>query len=95
MAGGDNARAHLRIYGQVQGVFFRASTESEARRLGLTGWVRNRPDGSVEVVAEGPKATLEELAAWCRHGPPRAQVDRLDVEWSEASGEFSGFRTSR
>jgi acylphosphatase len=95
MAGGDNARVHLRIYGQVQGVFFRASTEAEARRLGLTGWVRNRPDGSVEVVAEGPKAKLEELLAWCRHGPPRAQVDRVEVEWGEAGGEFSGFRTSR
>lgn len=95
MTGSENARVHLRIYGQVQGVFFRASTEAEARRLGLTGWVRNRPDGSVEALAEGPKAKLEELAAWCRHGPPRAQVDRVEVEWSAASGEFSGFRTSR
>ncbi|HEY1267823.1 MAG TPA: acylphosphatase [Candidatus Binatia bacterium] len=95
MAGGDNARVHLRIHGQVQGVFFRASTEAEARRLGLTGWVRNRPDGSVEVIAEGPKAKLEDLVAWCRRGPPRAQVDRVEVEWGEAAGEFSGFRTSR
>jgi acylphosphatase len=86
---------HLRIHGQVQGVFFRASTEAEARRLGLTGWVRNRPDGSVEVIAEGPKAKLEDLVAWCRRGPPRAQVDRVEVEWGEAAGEFSGFRTSR
>lgn len=95
MAGGENARVHLRIYGQVQGVFFRASTEAQARRLGLTGWVRNRPDGSVEVVAEGPSAKLEDMVAWSRHGPPRAQVERVEVEWSEATGEFSGFRTAR
>ncbi|HEY1372697.1 MAG TPA: acylphosphatase [Candidatus Binatia bacterium] len=95
MAGGDDARVHLRIYGQVQGVFFRASTDSEARRLGLTGWVRNCPDGSVEVIAEGPKGKLEDLAAWCRRGPARAKVDRVEAEWSAASGEFSGFRTSR
>lgn len=95
MAGGENARVHLRIYGQVQGVFFRASTEAEARRLGLTGWVRNCPDGSVEVVAEGPRAKLENLVAWCRHGPPHAQVDHLEIEWSVASGEFSRFRTAR
>jgi len=95
MAGGDDARVHLRIYGQVQGVFFRASTEAEARRLGFTGWVRNCPDGSVEVVAEGPRARLENLVAWCRHGPPRAQVDRVEIEWSEATGEFSRFRTAR
>jgi acylphosphatase len=95
MAGGENARVHLRIYGQVQGVFFRASTEAEARRLGLTGWVRNCPDGSVEVVAEGRRDKLETLVAWCRHGPRHAQVDRVEIEWSEASGEFSGFRTAR
>jgi acylphosphatase len=95
MAGGENARVHLRIYGQVQGVFFRASTEAEARRLGLTGWVRNCPDGSVEVVAEGPRVKLEALVAWCRHGPARAQVDHVEIEWSEATGEFSGFRTTR
>jgi acylphosphatase len=95
MTMGNHARVHLRIYGQVQGVFFRASTESEARRLGVTGWVRNRPDGSVEAVAEGPKADLENLLAWCRHGPPRAQVDRVEVEWGEATGEFSGFRMAR
>ena len=50
--------------------------------------MRNRPDGSVEVVAEGPKAELENLVAWCRRGPPRAQVDRVEVEWGEATGEF-------
>jgi acylphosphatase len=95
MAGGENTRVHLRIYGQVQGVFFRASTETEAKRLGLTGWVRNCPDGSVEVVAEGFRSKLENLAAWCRHGPARAQVDHVEIEWSEGSGEFSRFRTTR
>ncbi len=95
MIGNEKQRVRLEIYGQVQGVFFRASTEAEARRFGLTGWVRNRPDGSVEVLAEGSKNKLDDLLAWCRHGPPRAQVDRVDIEWGEATGEFSGFRTAR
>jgi acylphosphatase len=96
MAGGeDKQRVHVRISGRVQGVFFRASAEAEARRLGLSGWVRNCPDGSVELVAEGPKAKLDELLAWCRHGPPRAEVEDVQVEWGPFTGEFPNFRTTR
>ena len=96
MAGGeDKQRVHVRITGRVQGVFFRASAESEARRLGLSGWVRNCPDGSVELLAEGPKAKLDDVLAWCRHGPPRAEVEDVQVEWGLFTGEFPNFRTTR
>lgn len=81
--------------GRVQGVFYRASTEAEARRLGLAGWVRNLPDGRVEAVAEGDEAALEALVAWARRGPAEARVDDLAVEWGEATGEFAGFGVRR
>jgi acylphosphatase len=58
----------------VQGVWYRGSARAEARRLGLVGWARNRPDGSVEVLAEGPSERLEEFVEWCRRGPPAARV---------------------
>ena len=81
--------------GQVQGVNFRSSTKAEADTLGLTGWVRNCPDGSVEVMIEGPKKAAQQLVDWCRHGPVWAQVEGLTVEWQAASGEFSEFKVSR
>lgn len=84
-------RLHAIIRGRVQRVFFRASAEVEAQRLGLTGWVYNRPDGAVELVAEGSRHALEELAAWCGQGPPRAVVQDLVVSWQEYRGEFAGF----
>ncbi|MEM4390050.1 MAG: acylphosphatase [Candidatus Micrarchaeia archaeon] len=88
------ARLHLRVYGLVQGVFFRASTEDVARGLGLTGWVRNVSDGSVEVIAEGEREALEKLLAWCRKGPPGARVSKVDFEWQAFRGEFADFRTT-
>jgi acylphosphatase len=72
-----------RIYGQVQGVFFRKWTVAEARALGLTGWVRNRSDGSVEVLAFGSEEAVEALIERCREGPPAARVERLDCEAAE------------
>jgi acylphosphatase len=72
----DQVRVRLKIEGWVQGVYFRASTVQEAHRLGVTGWVMNCPDGSVEAVAEGTRARIDELIAWCRRGPPGAQVHR-------------------
>jgi acylphosphatase len=72
-------RTHLRVEGRVQGVYFRASTQAEALRLGLVGWVRNRRDGTVEVVAEGPARSVETLVAWAQEGPPAARVDRLET----------------
>jgi acylphosphatase len=86
------SRLHIHIFGIVQGVFFRSNTLDTARRLGITGWVRNVPDGSVEVIAEGEHGALQELLDWCSHGPPSAEVSRLTHKWEENKDEFSAFR---
>jgi acylphosphatase len=70
---------HAIVRGRVQGVGFRAGTAHEARRLGLRGWVRNRMDGTVEVLAGGDEAAVDQLAAWLKHGPRGAHVTSLDV----------------
>ena len=88
-------RAHVFIDGRVQGVFFRDSTRREAERRGLTGWVRNCPDGRVEAVLEGEQEQVARLVEWCGHGPPGAQVRRLEVDWQEYVGEFHSFRLRR
>lgn len=87
-------RLVLKIYGRVQGVFFRANTQKEAIRLGLLGEVRNTDDGCVEVVAEGERAKLEKLLFWCRKGPDGARVDNIDVAWEAADNSFKTFRIS-
>ncbi len=87
----DRVRVHLVVSGRVQGVAFRAYTEDEARRLGVSDWVRNLPDGRVEVEAEGERAALEKLVAFCRRGPPAARVDDVDVRWSAHRGEMGPF----
>ncbi len=84
-------RVHLFVSGRVQGVFFRAHTRDLARRLGLTGFARNLPDGRVEVVAEGPEEKLKELVEFCRRGPPLAHVTGTEVHWEEPTGEFQDF----
>jgi len=84
-------RLQVKISGRVQGVWFRASTRDEAVLLGLTGWVRNLPDGRVEAVFEGPEETLQQMLAWCRQGPPSARVDAVETEWSPGKGEFTDF----
>ncbi len=76
----------------MQGVYFRASAQREARRLGLTGWVKNRPDGFVEVLAEGEEEGLKDLIAWANRGPSAARVERVDTRWRSFSGEYSDFR---
>ncbi len=91
----DAARAHLIIEGRVQGVFFRASASEQANRLGLTGWVRNCSDGSVEVVAEGERAGIEELVRWCHRGPPGAHVHNVRLQWENSKDEFLDFRIRR
>jgi acylphosphatase len=88
-------RVSLRIRGKVQGVFFRESTRIEASRLGLTGWVRNRDDGSVEAVAEGEPAALEEFIRWCHRGPQAARVTDVERAESEPTGEFRAFTVER
>jgi acylphosphatase len=75
--------AKLKIHGRVQGVFFRQSTREKARELGLSGWVKNMPDGTVEALAAGPEGGVNELIAWCKHGPAYARVDRVDVVISQ------------
>ncbi len=85
-------RAHLRIYGRVQGVFFRAYMRRKALENNVRGWVRNLPDGSVEAVLEGEKEDVEKVIQWAHRGPPLARVERVDVEWEEYKGEFSDFR---
>ncbi len=85
-------RIHIIVRGRVQGVFFRASAQREARRLGLTGWVKNRPDGSVEIVAEGDEDQVKDLLTWSQHGPSTARVDRVEPRWRSYTGEFSDFR---
>jgi len=85
-------RAHLRIYGLVQGVFFRSSMKYVANKLGVTGWVRNLPDGSVEAVVEGPEEKVNELIRWAHKGPPLARVEKVEVTWEEYRGEFKDFK---
>jgi acylphosphatase len=87
----DNIRAHLIIEGRVQGVWFRDSTRSEATGLHCTGWVKNRFDGSVEVVAEGSREEVKKLVAWCHHGPPAARVTRVQEIKEAYTGEFTSF----
>ena len=85
-------RVQLLIRGRVTGVYFRAAAQREARRLGMTGWVKNRPDGCVEMVAEGDEDTIKEIVNWSHHGPSAARVDHVDVRWRGYTGEFSDFR---
>ncbi|MCA1832373.1 MAG: acylphosphatase [Actinomycetota bacterium] len=87
---GERARAHVYVSGRVQGVFFRYATSQEAVRRGVGGWVKNLPDERVEAVFEGPRTAVDEMIAWCNHGPPYAGVDGVDVSWEEPRGE-SGF----
>lgn len=91
----DRARVHLVVSGRVQGVFFRGATVDEARRLGVAGWVRNLPDGRVEVLAEGERGALEALVAFCRRGPPAARVDDVEATWSAWAGDLGAFAARR
>ena len=87
-----NVRAKIVISGRVQGVFFRKEITDLAKKLKITGWVRNLPDGRVEAVAEGEKDRLEALIDFCHVGPPGASVRGVDVEWLGWAGEYHGFR---
>ncbi len=87
----ERIRRRAIVSGRVQGVFFRDSTQREARRLGVDGWVRNLDDGTVEAVLEGPPATVAALLDFCRRGPERARVDRLEVDESQPPEGLSGF----
>ena len=84
-------RAHVRVSGQVQGVFFRDSTRQKAEELGLAGWVRNVPDGQVEALFEGPSEKVEAMVRWCEEGPQRASVENVDTNFESAGGDLEGF----
>ncbi|CAB1082714.1 acylphosphatase [Alkalispirochaeta odontotermitis] len=87
----NRVRARAVISGRVQGVFFRMETKRAADRFGVSGWVRNLKDGTVEALFEGEKERVDAVIDWCREGPPHADVTDVSVIWSEYSGEFSGF----
>jgi len=85
------ARLHAIIHGYVQGVNFRYYTIRAAQQLGLTGWVANRWDGTVETVGEGQREALNNFLAFLHRGSPHSAVQRVDVEWETPSGEFERF----
>lgn len=91
MESSPDARLDVRVRGRVQGVGYRAFARDQARRLGLAGWVRNEPDGSVRAVAEGPRTVLEQYLHALERGPAMARVEGVTPYWSAASGEFEGF----
>jgi len=87
----NKVQVQMVVSGRVQGVFFRAATAQEASALGLRGWVRNRPDGRVEILAEGERRNLEMLLAWAYQGPPAARVTEVEVEWFQYDGKLHSF----
>ena len=86
-----NITRRIRIRGQVQGVNLREALRQRADQLKLTGWVRNRLDGTVEAVVQGEAFAIDSLVEWARLGPPTARVDSVDVESAEGEGEFHTF----
>jgi acylphosphatase len=88
----DLASVRVIVYGFVQGVFFRAFVAKQASELGVTGYVRNLPQGTVEVLAEGERRRLERLVGYLKIGPPDARVVKVATNWSEYTGNYSGFR---
>lgn len=84
-------RIHAHIYGKVQGVFFRLSTQKVALTAGVSGWVRNRPDGSVEAVFEGDQTAVDTVLEWCRKGPENAHVESVISETEPFSNRYEGF----
>jgi len=91
----SKVRAHVMITGRVQGVFFRMETQRAAKRIGdLTGWVRNKRDGSVEAVFEGDKENVDSALKWCQQGSPHSIVDNVNVGWEDYTGDFSAFEVT-
>ncbi len=89
------SRAHVVFEGKVQGVFFRAHTREFAVKTGVTGWVRNLPDGTVEAVFEGEKEAIEAAIKLCTEKQPIARVDKYSVKWEEYTGSFASFEIRR
>ncbi|CAA9460554.1 MAG: Acylphosphate phosphohydrolase, putative [uncultured Rubrobacteraceae bacterium] len=87
----ERERADVRVTGRVQGVFFRDSARRNAERLGLSGWVRNSPDGAVEAVFEGPSEGVREMVRWCEQGPPDASVEDVSADFGPGREDLTGF----
>ena len=87
-------RVTIIAHGRVQGVFYRDSTMRKARELGLSGTVRNQQDGTVQIVAQGPVAALEDLIRWAREGPPAAEVSDLDIDYGLPESGYTDFSVS-
>ena len=87
----EQVRAHLYIEGNVQGVFFRRSAKAKAGELGVVGLIRNRKDGLVEAIAQGPKSKVDAFIKWCKKGPPFAKVEKVEVEWNKNLEDFEEF----
>ena len=85
------ARVQVLVSGRVQGVFFRAYTRDQAVARGLSGWVRNLPDGRVAAVFEGDREKIDSMLVWLQEGPPYAAVDEVLTDWQPYQGEFQGF----
>jgi acylphosphatase len=90
----DRVRAHLIVSGHVQGVYYRSTSAETGLKLGLTGWSKNLPNGTVEIVAEGDKDQIAKLIKWCHKGPPTARVEGVEVIWEAPTGEFDAFRVT-
>jgi len=88
-------RARIVITGRVQGVFFRMETKYKAEEHGVSGWVRNRSDGTVEAVLEGDRKKVESVIQWCTLGPAAAKVEKADPSWEDFKDEFIGFEIIR
>ena len=86
-------QALLKITGHVQGVFYRDLSQEKAQELGLSGWVCNTSDDSVELLAQGDEEQIKKLIDWCWEGPPSAKVDNIDVQWKEVPPQEKGFRS--
>jgi len=87
----NKVRAHIFVSGRVQGVRFREGTYQKAQKLGVFGWVKNLPDGRVEIVFEGEEDNVRKLVKWARMGPIFAKVNNIEVKWEEYRGEFNSF----
>ena len=87
----QKVRAHAVISGRVQGVFFRMETKRAAEQCGVSGWVRNQTDGTVEAVFEGSREDVSAVIDWCKKGPPLSRVKSVDIRWEDYSGEFKEF----
>ena len=85
-------KIHLLISGKVQGVFYRMNAKNKAEEFSLTGWVKNTPDGKVEVLAEGKEKDLKEFIKWCYNGSKGAKIDEVKVEWKDYENKFDNFK---